>query len=109
MNRYLFRFGFCTPAQWASNQAHGLDDENSSAFFVSAETEDAALDIGAEIAEQYVGYLFMKENAKEMPSWKASKFAFWIEKKPLEVFAAESLAQLPEVGLRQVPDFGRWN
>ena len=108
MNRFLFRFGYCTPAQWASNNAHGWDDESSGAFFVKAESADAALDAGREVAEQFVRNLFVKANSSEIPSWKASEFAFWIEENPLEAFAEKALQQLPEVSPGETPDFSRW-
>lgn len=43
MQKYLFQFGYCTPAMWKANEEHGWDDELSFAFFVSAETTHEAL------------------------------------------------------------------
>jgi len=108
MNRFLFRFGYCTPAQWAANNAHGWDDESSGAFFVQAESDAAALIAGAEVVEQFVRSLFVEANVREIPSWKASKFAFWIEENPSQSFSKEALRELPEVSPGETPDFTRW-
>ena len=108
MNRFLFRFGYWTPAQWMSNNTHGWDDESSGAFFVKAESASAALLVGCEVVERFVQSLFIQERIKEIPSWKASDFAFWIEENPSEAFSEEALRQLPEVTPGETPDFSRW-
>lgn len=108
MNRYLFRFGYCTPAQWISNNAHDWDDESSGAFFVIAESAESALVAGSEVADQFVRNLFVRSGAREVPSWRASNFAFWVEENPSDFFSEETLQQLPEVNSGELPDFSRW-
>lgn len=108
MQRFLFRFGYCTPAQWRSSETHGWDDESSGAFFVTTDSQETALALGCEIAEQFVAYQFKLAKFDPIPSWRASDFAFWIEDNPISSFSAEQLAQLPEVEPKQIPDFSLW-
>jgi hypothetical protein len=108
MHRFLFRFGFCTPAQWEANEAHRWDDESSSAFFVLAENAEAAISWGREVAERYGNYLFEQAGVTKITSWKDSQFAHWIEEKPAPEFTSEYLEKLPQVTMGQVPDFRLW-
>jgi hypothetical protein len=93
----------------AANNAHGWDDECSGAFFVNAESAEAATITGCEVAEQFVRQLFVKAGCKDIPSWKAAEFAFWIEVKPSEVFSQEALEKLPHVNPGEIPDFSGWS
>lgn len=109
MSRFLFRFGFCTPEQWKANKIHGWDDESSEAFFVVADTQEAALAWGRDVAELFCQKEFEAAGwCGEIPSWKAAKFAFWIEAKPECVFPADILRDLPEVSASTMPDFSTW-
>lgn len=107
-SQHLFRFGYCTPAQWAANAKHGWDDESSSAFFVESASEDEALEWGREVAEAYVRHLFAQAGSEDSPSWKDADFAHWIEDAPDEVFPVATLASLPRVRVGDLPDFGGW-
>ncbi len=110
MGKYLFRFGYCTPAQWALNETQGWDDESSFAFYVVADTSECALSWGREISEAFLQYLFASANwQSEIPSWKSARFAHWIEEFPETVFSLEDLNNLPEVGYGQMPDFSEWS
>lgn len=108
MQRFLFRFGYCTPGQWKANQAHGWDDESSSAFFVQADDEETALSWSCEVAERFVRSQFEKAGWTDIPSWKKAQFAFWIEAEPALTFSPESLGRLPKVTVNQMPDFRTW-
>jgi hypothetical protein len=108
MAKYLFRFGFCTPVQWKANEEHGWDDESSKAFFVEAATLDCAESWGCEVAEAFCYRLFKKAGwDKDIPSWKDSGFAFWIETQ-ITSFPIEYLNNLPVVLYNQMPDLAKW-
>jgi hypothetical protein len=109
MNSYLFRFGFCTPAQWKSNKEHSWDDESSEAFFIRADSSDAAESWGCEVAERFCYQLFKQSDewSGQIPSWKETKFAFWIESDTGSL-PKECLEQLPTINFGEVPDFVRW-
>jgi len=104
MSRYLFRFGFCTPVQFASNSAHGWDDEASSSFFIEAESSDQALEWGEEVADRFVQALFAAEGG-EVFDWRASDFARWIDDSPEEEYSARQLANKQVVKVGEFPDF----
>lgn len=104
MNRYLFYFGYCTPEQWKANDDFDLDDESSAAFFVMADSTEAALRWGNEVAEFYVAHLFACSVwSTTVPSWKVSQFANWIEDAPESRFSEEQLSTLPLVSYGEMP------
>ncbi len=107
MKVHLFRFGYCTPRQWAANEANGWDDESSSAFLVRAESADDALSWGCEVADKYVSRQFELEGWTEIPSWKASGFASWIEDDPAAEFP-DGVEGLPVVACGVLPNFDKW-
>jgi hypothetical protein len=105
MARYLFRFGYCTPSQWAANEAHGWEDESSSAFLVEADSPEAALAWGAEVAEAFVQALFAADGrAVGALSWKEARFAHWLEDSPEDAFPPEHLRKLPVVRVGELPE-----
>lgn len=98
MNRFLFRFGYCTPKQQDGNEHHGWDDESSLAVFIEADSEVAALAWGSEIAEHYVKSLYLAEGrGGDVRSWKEGNFAHWIEEVPDTEFSDQQLKALPVV------------
>ncbi|WP_224244265.1 hypothetical protein [Hyalangium gracile] len=106
MGHYLFRFGYCTPAQWHANETHDWDDESSSAIFVKADSAEAALSWGEAIAERFMQTLFSTAGqTTDSPSWKASNFAHWIEDSPEKSFSPEQLVSIPAVKVGEFPDF----
>lgn len=108
MQKYLFRFGFCTPLQWRQNEANGWDDESSESVFIEAETVDAAESWGCEIAEAFCRRLFeLASWTDDIPSWKEARFAYWIE---IDATALPSdyLQKIPVVREGEFPDFGSW-
>lgn len=107
MDKFLFRFGYCTPAQWVTNLEHNWDGECSGACLISANSESEALQTGCEIAENFVQYLFAKEGYADIPSWKESLFAFWIEQNPNDAFNQNELNAIPEV-IAGEEDFSNW-
>lgn len=106
MQLYLFFFGYCTPAQWKANDDYGWDDESSMAFYVRAESEEAAKLWGCEVAEKFCYQLFERtENwSGQIPSWKQSEFAFWIETSH-ENLTEEFLERLHTVEYGEIPNF----
>lgn len=110
MPRYLYRFGFSTPDQWKANEAHGWDDESSEAFYVVAEDEEAAVAWGRQVSERFHDRLFRAAGWPEpVPSWEESRYAFWIEDEPEQLFSAETLAELPVVEIGEMPPFESWS
>lgn len=106
MSKYLFRFGYCTPAQWSANDAHGWDDESSSSIFVEADSPETALAWGESVAEHFVQELFVAAGrAENMPGWRASRFASWIEDLPRKSFSSDQLEKIPVVRVGEFPDF----
>jgi hypothetical protein len=106
MTRYLYRFGFLTPAQWRANEEHGWDDESSSAVFILADSSDLALEWGRQISEQFVQSLFAADGwSGTPPSWIQSSFAHWIEPSP-EVMAALE-GTIPTVRYGETPQLGQ--
>lgn len=109
MRTFLYRFGYCTPDQWAGQEAHGWDDETSGAFFVVAETEDSALAWGQEVSEALVHHLFQRAHwLGDVPSWKEARFASWIEQAPAVEFRDGELQELPTVYFGELPDLRTW-
>jgi hypothetical protein len=108
MERYLFRFGYCTPPQWTANEANDWDDESSGAFLVAAKDKEEALAWGQEVAERYVRLQFESAGWVAPPSWKEAAFANWIEQSPEKAFSAAELALLPLVSAGQMPTFENW-
>lgn len=108
MRTFVYRFGYCTPAQWAANEAHGWDDESSSAFLVQAQSVEEALAWGDKVANAFVAWLFARDGKVPPTSWSEAEYASWIEEEPAAVFSPESLQELPVVACGQMPDFTRW-
>jgi hypothetical protein len=106
--RFLFRFGFCTPAQWSANEAHGWDDESSEAFFVESDSREDALSWGCEVAESFTRSLFESAGSGEIPSWAEADFAYWIEEDPEAVLSSQALERIPIVRSGEMPTFSRW-
>src|SRR5215813_6864278 len=93
---FLFMFGFETPGEHARNEANGWDDESSWAVWISANSSDAALAWGRQIAEEFVRQLF--EQAGVPPrSWMADGFAHWISDDASELERARAEASIPTV------------
>ena len=109
MDAFLFRFGFCTPAQSKANDEHGWDDESSEAFFVRAESSKDAESWGCEVAERFCNELFERSEdwTGKIPSWKESGFAFWIESNTTS-FPKEYLDRLPVINFGEFPEYGSW-
>jgi hypothetical protein len=103
--KYLFRFGYCTPEQWDANEAHGWDDESSSAIYIVAASEDEALAWGREVANRFVGNLFSASGKALTTSWVEAGFAHWIDDAPMSSFREEQLRQLLVVRVGELPDF----
>jgi len=105
---YLFRFGYCTPNQWAANDAHGWDDESSAAFYVQADAAEDALAWGREVADLFVMEQFQRAGMGQAPSWKNADSANWIEESPDRHFTREQPEALPRVEFLKLPLFDNW-
>ena len=109
MKRFLYRFGYEAPVQWQANQQHGWDDESSSAFWVVAETADDALAWGREVSEALVKEFFQRSGwAGEIPSWKESGYANWIEDPPGPEFTEDDLEGRMAVRYGELPPDLGW-
>ncbi len=71
MQEYLFCWGYETPNQLRMNEANGWEDEDSMSVFITAESEQAAINWGREIAERF----FCKLHNNEDISWKNHRYA----------------------------------
>jgi hypothetical protein len=109
MKRFMYRFGYESPVEWQQNREYGSDFESSSAFWVEADSADDALAWGREVSEALVRELFMRSGwVSEIPSWKASAFAHWIEEPPSDDFTADDLARRLVVKYGQMADDLGW-
>lgn len=105
---YLFRFGFCTPEQWESNEAHGWEDEESAAVLVTAENQAQAMAWGTEVAECAVAWLFQSAGHQGHPSWRQSGFSHWIEEDQNVARDILEVGNTPTVRPGELPDFETW-
>lgn len=101
--RYLFRFGFESPGEFAANRAGGWDDESSEAFWIDAPSAEEALSWGRSVAERFVRQLFEIANA-EGYSWKALEFANWIEDDASVLAWAMTSPEVLATDYGQMPD-----
>ncbi len=108
MEKFIYRFGYCTPMQLEANEVHGWDDESSGAFVVQAETSDAARRRGREVASAFVAWLFESGGCSQPRPWTDAQFADWIEENPTAVFSEDDIQALPIVVVGEMPDFGEW-
>src|SRR5687768_17518285 len=108
MNRYVFGFGYSTPAQLKANGEHGWDDELSNAIVISANTPEEALLWGRELAELFFRRLFEDAGCQNIPSWNSLGYASWIEPLPSRTYDESVLERLPHVFVNELPDFARW-
>jgi hypothetical protein len=100
MPRFLYVFGYETPAQLRANAANGWDDEDSEALFIEAESEDEALKWGREVSERFMRQL----HGDSSVSWTALGYAHWIEADPAgRGWRAEDVARLPVVRSGEFP------
>jgi hypothetical protein len=108
MHTFVFRFGYCTPLQLQGSEAHGWDDESSSAFVVRAESSADALHWGQKVADAFVAQLFAESGRVQSTTWSDANFANWIEENPSAVFSDAELAALPVVAFGEMPDVSSW-
>ncbi|HZZ86686.1 MAG TPA: hypothetical protein VFE30_19325 [Anaeromyxobacteraceae bacterium] len=100
VQEHLYVFGYEDPIEAKSNDTHGTDFESSLCFKILAETEEEALRWGQELSESFVKKLF-GDPAK---SWKAERFANWIEHEP-DALLQEAAQRMPPVRVGEHPDF----
>jgi hypothetical protein len=97
MADFLFVFGYESPDDWLANQEFGTDAESSSAVWVSASNEEAALNVGRSYAERWVHDLFREGGIEGYPGWCVSDYAHWIELEPLKRFSGLALKGLDRI------------
>jgi hypothetical protein len=97
MKRFLFRFGFESPAERESNRSLGTDFESSEAIWIRAISEEDAFSKGRSYAERYVAKLYSEDHLTPAPPWKADDFAHWIPDHPEQELPREYLNSLPEI------------
>ena len=98
--RFVYGFGFETPAQRANNAAKGWDDEDSAAFLIDGGSEHEALEWGRTVAEAFFKWLY--QDADE--SWAGGRYADYIEVEAESQWTAEQRADLIAVQVGQMPD-----
>ena len=97
MTRFLFVFGYESPAERAANEREGTDFEPSRAIWVRADSEGEALRKGRDYAERFVRQQFQQAGVGDFAGWAEGDFAHWIEDKPLERFSGMALEMLDEI------------
>lgn len=100
---YLFRFGFETPAQLRLNDEHGWDYEDSAALIIDAAGEDEAQSWGRRVAEEFVNWLYRRDDGPEDFSWLSANYASGIEPLP----PSAQVPDTPTVRVGEYPDFDR--
>jgi hypothetical protein len=101
LTKRLFSFGYETPLEAELNARHGWDGESSTALWIVSASEEEAITWGQNVAEQFVTSLFEAAQQSEY-SWKATRFAHWIETDPAVLLSA---VNLPVVFVGTLPDF----
>lgn len=94
MARYLFCFGYQPDYLW------GSDLEDSECVWIDALDEASALAWGREVAKAFVATRW-----PELPSWKDSHFAHWIEHNDTEALKWAEASQAPNC---RAGEFPRW-
>ncbi len=104
MMKHLFVFCFETPDQLHTNPMYGWDDEETMAFFVKAESEEAAFHWGRKAAREFVRALFEREGVSTRFDWRPEAYGHWVEPNPAAVLPARELERLPTVRIGQYLD-----
>lgn len=95
--RYLFHFGFETPAQRISNARGDWDDQDSATVFIDAPSKREAVALGCAYADLYVLRLFEHINGLRKPSsdaylWSEVGYAHGLEENFAVINAATGVA-----------------
>jgi hypothetical protein len=90
MRKYLFIFGFETPAMIDANRKWDSDLEDSNAVFIEAVNERQALEFGRAIANQFFSVMWKSQT----PATTVDDYAHWIEEDPESHFDSNSLAKI---------------
>ena len=101
---YNFTFGFETPRQSLNNRRRGWDDENSWGFWILAESRDAAIAWGRQVAEEFVRRLYAQA-CLPARSWERDGFAHWIAADTPEPSQIVHTALIPIITDGEMPDF----
>ena len=96
MTRFLFVFGYESPENSRANIV-GDDAESSNAVWVSAASEEEAIEKGRRFAEEFVAVQFKRAHVASIPSWRAGNFAHWISKDPLSEYSGLALESFEHI------------
>ena len=102
MPRFLYRFGYASPAEQASNLQYGSDFESSAAVLIEASDASEALRWGQEISGAFVTWLFENAGAAA-PNWISGRFANWIEPEGTDAWL--ECANAPVIRVGAMPSF----
>ena len=100
VQRFVFVFGYESPHEAAATQRVGTDMESAGVLPVLAESKEAALEWGREVAEWYLGKLMRVDGY----SWKARRYASWIEERP-DRLLLETAEKVGDIARGSYPDF----
>jgi hypothetical protein len=92
--KYLFIFGYESPAESRVNRSHGTDFESSDAVWIDAMDEIAAMTAGYNYADSFVQSLYRAQGEPLSAKWSDAAFAAWIEVEPLRRFTQIELESL---------------
>ena len=95
MNAFLFCFGYESPDEWLANERDKTDFESSYGVWVESVSEQEAIEKGLEFAQSWVAGLYRKAGISGFPGWRESKYAYWIEREPLEKWSESALESMP--------------
>jgi hypothetical protein len=103
MDRFCYQFGFETPRMERLNKKDGDDAKALESVWILAESRENALEWGNEIAQRFIQKLF-GDPAK---SWKAGRFARWVEDAFEWKDSDKSAKKMQTVRVGSYPDFDR--
>lgn len=101
MKKHLFIFFYETPDQRVDNLVNGFDEEECMGVFIEAETENAALEWGRQVARGHVAALYEAEGCSPGYAWNEKDYANWIETNLAERTSPQKLSRLPTLRLGQ--------
>jgi hypothetical protein len=103
MPTFLYGFGYEQKDEMDHNRATGSDFESSTGVFIDAPSEADALAWGCEISEAFMRYA----HGNPSVSWRALRYAHWIEPDPESCSWKHCLSFFPKVRVGEFPDFAR--
>ena len=96
MKRYLFVFGYESPADAEANRV-GSDFETSNAVWVGASSEKEAIQKGRSFVDAFVAKQYLEKKIQQPTRWSEQNFAHWISRDPIQEFSGLALESFPEI------------